>query len=240
MASPRKLATAAGLCYLLTHVASIAGLVLYGPVLNSPGWVLGRGPDTRVLLGALSEVILVLAIIGTAVTLFPVARRHDEAAAVGYVGLRTLEAAVITVGIVGLLSVVTMRRHASEGPGTDTASLVTLDKALVAVHDWTFLLGPNFVCGANTVLMAWLMYRSGLVPRFIAVLGLVGGPLIFASAAAELFGLYRQVSVWGFLTAIPVFTWELTLAVWLLAKGFKPSAAAVLPAAPTMAAAGGH
>ncbi|MFJ9773987.1 DUF4386 domain-containing protein [Kitasatospora sp. NPDC101157] len=225
MASPRKLATAAGVCYLVTHVTSIGGLILYGPVLHNADYIAGRGADTRVLLGALFEVVLAIAIVGTAFTLFPVARRHSEGLAVGYVGLRTLEAAVITVGIVSLLAVVTLRQ--SPPQGADPSSLLVTGRALVAVHDWTFLLGPNFVCGANTVVMACLMYRSQLVPRFIAVLGLIGGPLIFASAIAELFGLYQQVSGVGSLTAIPVFAWELTLAIWLIARGFKPSAGAM-------------
>jgi hypothetical protein len=229
--SPRKIATAAGVCYLVTHVTSIGGLVLYGPVLNSPDYIVGSGPDTRVLLGAFFEVILALAIVGTAVTLFPVVKRQNEAVALGYAGLRTLEAAIIAVGIASLLAVVTLRQHLAGAAGTDTASLITVGKALVAVHDWTFLLGPNFVLGTNTVLLAYLMYRSGLVPRFIAVLGLVGGPLVFASAIAVLFGLYKQVSVWGSVTAVPVFAWELTLAIWLIAKGFKPSASAMAPVA---------
>ncbi|WP_265558907.1 DUF4386 domain-containing protein [Streptomyces hygroscopicus] len=218
---------------MVTHVTSIAGLILYGPVLKNADYVLGAGSDTRVLLEALSEVILALAIVGTACTLFPVTRRHNEALAIGYLGLRTLEAAVITVGIVSILGLVTIRQHPPHG--ADTASLVTVGKALVAVHDWTFLIGPNFVCGANTVLMAYLMYRSGLVPRFIALLGLTGGLLIFASAVAELFGLYKQVSGWGVLTAIPVFAWELSLAVRLITRGFKSSAPAIDTVVPSLA-----
>lgn len=233
MTSPRKIATAAGVLYLVTHVTSIGGLVLYGPVLNSPDYIVGSGPDTRVLLGAFFEVILAVAIVGTAVTLFPVVKRQNEGVALGYVGLRTLEAAIIAVGIVSLLAVVTLRQHLAGAAGTDPASLVTVGKALVAVHDWTFLLGPNFVLGTNTVLLAYLMYRSGLVPRFIAVLGLVGGPIVFASAIAVLFGLYKQISVWGSVTAVPVFAWELTLAIWLIAKGFKPSASAMAAMAPS-------
>jgi hypothetical protein len=198
----RKLALAAGTLYLVTHVTSIAALALYR-----------AGTDTQIRLGALLEVILALAIVGTAVTLYPVAKRHNEAVALGYVGLRTLEAAVIGVGIVSILAVVTARQQ----------SVVPQ-----AIHDWTFLVGPNLVCGANTVLMAYVMYKSRLVPRFIGVLGLIGGPLIFASAVAELFGLYQQVSAWGAITAIPVFAWELTLAFWLILKGFRPSALALL------------
>jgi hypothetical protein len=121
---------------------------------------------------------------------------------------------------------VTLRQHLTGTASTDTATLVTQGLALVALHNWTFLLGPSYVCGTNTVLMAYLMYRSGLVPRFIPVLGLVGGPLVFASGAAQMFGIYEQISVWAALAAIPVFAWELTLAIWLIAKGFNPSAIA--------------
>jgi hypothetical protein len=165
----------------------------------------GSGPDTQVMVGAFFEVILALAIVGIAVALFPVVKRQNEGVALGYVGLRTLEAGIIAVGVVPLLAVVTLRQHLTGTAGTDTATLVTLGNALVAFHNWTFLLGPSYVCGTNTVLMAYLMYRSGLVPRFIPVLGLVGGPLVFASGAAQMFGIYEQISVWAAIAAVPVF-----------------------------------
>ena len=98
------------------------------------------------------------------------------------------------------------------------------------MHNWTFLFGPGLAIGVNTLMLAYLMYRSGLIPRLIAVLGLIGGLVIFASSAAVLFGLYEQVSVWGSIAAIPVFAWEMSLAVWLIAKGFEPSAIASLDA----------
>jgi hypothetical protein len=223
MNSTRKIAVVAGVFFLIATLAAIAGLVLYGPVLNDPEYVVGPGADTRMFLGAFCELILAIAVIGTGVTLFPIVKRQHEGVALGYVCGRLLEAAVIVVGIISVLSVVTLRQEAAGAAGTDAASLVTVGKSLVAVHDWTFLLGPNFALGVNTLLLAYLMYRSGLVPRFIAVVGLVGGPLIFASATAVLFGLYEQVSVWGSLAAFPVFAWEMLLAVWLIAKGFKPS-----------------
>jgi hypothetical protein len=182
----RKTAVIAGVLYLVTHVTSIAAVPLYR-----------SGVATQVRLGALLEIILAMAVVGTAVTLFPVVKRQNEGIALGYVGLRTLEAAIISAGIVAILS------------------------GLQALHDWTFLFGPNFVLGTNTVLLAYLMFKSRLVPRFIGILGLVGGPLIFASAIAELFGAYEQVSVWGGLTAVPVFAWELSLAFWLIFKGFR-------------------
>jgi hypothetical protein len=177
-----------------------------------------------VFAGAFLEGILALAVVGTAVTLFPVVKRQHEGVALGYVGLRTLEAAIICVGIVSLLAVVTMRRDVGGATGPDPDTLIAVGRGLVAVHDWTFLLGPAFVLGVNTVLMAYLMFRSGLVPRFIGLLGLVGGPLVFASATATLFGVYEQISVWASIAALPVFAWELSLAIWLIAKGFRPAA----------------
>ncbi|MDI2130656.1 DUF4386 domain-containing protein [Yinghuangia seranimata] len=224
MAPARTSARAAGACYLVTHVTSIAGLALYAPVLHDSDYVVGTGSDTRVLLGALCEVLLALSVVGTAVALFPVVRRHSRAGAAGYLGLRTLEAAVICVGIVSLLAVVTLRQDPPGG--ADSVSLRTVARGLVAVHDWTFLVGPNFVLGANTVLLAWLLYRSRLVPRVIAGLGVAGGVLIFGSATAVLLGAYGQVSTWGGLAAVPVFAWELALAGWLLVKGFRPSGGA--------------
>jgi Domain of unknown function (DUF4386) len=224
VASPRKIAIAAGVLYLISDITSVVALILYGPVLNNAGYIVGSGPDTRVLLGAFFEVILAFANVGTAVALFPVVKRWNEGVALGYVALRTLEAAIIAVGVIPLLVVVTLRQAGIAG--TDQATLVTVGRALVAVHNWTFLVGPSFTSGVNTVLMAYLMYRSGLVPRFIPVLGLIGGPLVFASATAVLFGLLGQYSVWPAVAAIPEFAWELTLAFWLIVKGFNPFAVA--------------
>ncbi|MEV0414092.1 DUF4386 domain-containing protein [Streptomyces sp. NPDC050448] len=220
MSSTRKTAVVTGVLFLVTEAAAIAGLTLYGPVLHDAGYVVGPGADTRVFLGALFEFVLALAVVGTGVALFPVLKRQNEGAALGYVCGRLLEAAVIVVGIISVLSVVTLRRESAGAASGDAPSLVTAADTLVAIHDWTFLFGPNFVLGANTLVLACLMYRSRLVPRPIAVLGLVGGAMICASAAAVLFGLYEQVSVAGSLAALPVFGWEVTLAVWLLAKGF--------------------
>ncbi|WP_327135002.1 DUF4386 domain-containing protein [Streptomyces sp. NBC_01343] len=220
MGSTRKTAVVTGVLFLVTEVAAIGGLVLYGPVLHDAGYVLGPGADPRVFLGALCEFVLALAVIATGVALYPVVRRQNEGAALGYVCGRLLEAAVIVVGIISVLSVVTLRRESAGAPGGEAASLVTAADTLVAIHDWTFLLGPNFVLGANTLVLACLMYRSRLVPRPLAVLGLIGGTLICASATAVLFGLYEQVSAAGTLAALPVFAWEVGLAIRLLAKGF--------------------
>ncbi len=232
MAAARRLAIAAGVCYLLTHVTSVPAAFLYGPVLNDPGYIAGPGPDARVLWGGLLEVLCALGIVGTAVALFPVVRRHNEGGALGYVGLRTLEAGIIAVGVVPLLAVVTLRQQLAGAGGADSATLVALGRALVAAHTGTVLLGPGLVCGVNTVVLASLLYRSGLVPRFIPVLGLVGGPLVFAYNTARLFGVSEQALSWAALGVVPIFAWEVSLALRLIAKGFNASAIAPEPARP--------
>ncbi|WP_200207641.1 DUF4386 domain-containing protein [Micromonospora coerulea] len=232
MPSNRRTATVVGVLFLVTHVTSIAAVALYGPVLHHADYVVGPGPDTQVLLGVFLEVVLALAIVGTAVTLFPIVKRQNEGVALGYVGLRTLEAGVIAVGVVPLLAVVTLRQDSA---GTAGADATALGSALVAFHNWTFLVGPSFICGTNTVLLAYLLYRSGLVPRFIPVLGLVGGPLVFASGTAQMFGIYQQISVWAAIAAIPVFAWELCLALYLILKGFRSPASGGLATAPVVA-----
>ncbi|GAA3048048.1 DUF4386 domain-containing protein [Streptomyces glomeratus] len=226
MTSTRRSAAVAGVLFLVTHITSVTALVLYGPALDHPRFITGSGAQAPVILGAFLEVVLALSIVGTAVTLFPVVKRTSEAVALGYVGLRTLEAGVVAVGVVPMLALVTLRRDLAPHSGA-----VPLGQAMVALHNWTFLVGPSLVCGTNTVLLAHLLYRSRLVPRFIPVLGLIGGPLVFASGAAQMFGLIDQISVWAALAAVPVFAWEVCLALVMLIKGFRaPVAAHPVPA----------
>jgi hypothetical protein len=217
--STRKAAFAAGTFYLISIVASIPALALYDPVLNHSDYIVGSGADSRVLLGGLLEVITAIACIGTAAALFPVVKRYGEGLALGFVASRTVEAAVIVVGVVSILSVVTLRQDPA---GADAASLVTAGKSLVAVHDWTFLLGPGLIPGVNALLLGTLLYRSGLVPRIIPLAGLIGAPLLLISGTAVLFGLYEQLSAWSAIATIPIFLWESSLGVWLVVKGFKP------------------
>lgn len=221
MASTRKFAIAAGVCYLITHVTSVSAPALYGAILNSAGYLTNSSPGVGVPLGALMDVICAMANIGTAVALFPVVKRHNEGLALGYVGLRTLEAGVIALGTIPLLVAVALRQM---GATADPASLVALGNALVESYKWTALVGPGLVCGVNTVVMAYLLYGSRLVPRFIPVLGLIGGPLVFAYSTAKLLGFAEQIPAWVGILVIPIFAWEISLAIYLIAKGFKPSA----------------
>jgi Domain of unknown function (DUF4386) len=224
MTSTRKTAIVAGVFFLITEVTAIAGVLLYGSVLSSPDFIVSATvDDTGVRAGAFLEVLLAIAVVGTAVTLYPIIRRQNEGMALGHVAGRLIEATIIAVGAISLLAVVTMRHNLAGMTGAESAAAVTVGQSLVAVHNWTFLFGPKLALGVNTVLLAYLMYRSRLVPRAIGMLGLVGGSLIFASGTAVMFGLYEDMSIPGFAAAAPVLAWELSVATWMIVKGFKPS-----------------
>jgi hypothetical protein len=218
--STRKTALVAGTFYLITFAASIPALFLLGPVLNDPGYITGAGPDTSVLLGCFLDVVTALAGVGSAVALYSVVKRQHEGFALGFVTTRLLEGAIIVIGVVSLLAVVTLRQNLA-GTATDEASLVTVGQSLVAVRDWTFLLGPNLMAALNALLLGTLMYRSRLVPRLIPTIGLAGGVLLLADVTAVFFGAYQLGSVWHGIAAVPIFCWELTLGLWMVAKGFN-------------------
>ncbi len=220
MTSTRKTALVAGVCYLVTFV-SIPTLALYGPVTNHRDWVISSGSHTGVLVGAFLEVIVALAGIGTAVALYPVVRRQNEGSALGFVAARVVEAVMIFTGVVSLLSLVTLRQDLGAAAGANAAALVTAGASHVAVYKWTFLLSQSLMPGINALLLGSLMFRSRLVPRIIPLLGLIGAPFLICTVIATLFGGMKLGS--PELAAIPVAAWELSLGVWLVVKGFRPS-----------------
>jgi hypothetical protein len=219
--------------FVITFIASIPPvLFLYGPLLDDPRYILGGGgADSGASLGALLELILIVANIGTAVVLYPVVKRVSEIFALGFVAARVVESAFIAVGILSVLSLMTLRQEAAAG--ADAGSLLAVGQSLVAVHHWTFLLGPGFVVGiGNGLILGYLMYRSGLVPRGMAILGLIAGPVLLARFVGILFGVFEPTSALGSLMVVPEFIWELGLGIWLIVKGFNASAVASLPTDP--------
>jgi hypothetical protein len=218
---PQTTARITGVLFIITFITAIPALLLFDPVLKDSGYITGAGADTQIFLGATLELLLIIANIGTALALFPILKRQNEGLALGYVTARVVECIFIAVGILSVLAVVTLRQDA---PGSDAGALVVVGKALVAIKDWTFLLGPGFVVGVgNGLMLGYLMYRSGLVPRPMSLLGLIGGPLVCASGIAVMFGVIELGSVWQFFATIPEIAWELSLGIYLTIKGFKPS-----------------
>ena len=219
----RKTALVVGSLFLVTYVTSIAAKFAFYPPLFEDGYITSGGEDTRVLWGALFEAILIFANIGTAVALFSVLKRQHENLALGFVAARIMESVFIAVGILSVLTIVTLRQDYSGD--VDSTGLTAVGDALVVLQEWTFGLGPAVVVGVgNGLILGYIMYRSGLVPRGMAMLGLVGGPLVFISGGAVMVGLIELGSAAQTLACMPEFFWELSLGLYLIIKGFKPCA----------------
>jgi hypothetical protein len=219
--NPRTIARVFGWLFVATFVTSIpAYFFFYAPVRDNPGLITGTGadPTASVALGAALEVFLIIANVGTAVVIYPILKRQSEIGAVGYVSARLVEGMFIAIGIISLLTFLLMRQQATAG--TDAA----LGEAFVAIYDRAFLVGPGFFAGlANGVILGYLMYRSGLVPRGMAMLGLIGGPLVMASGIAIMFDVTERGSTLQGIATIPEFFWELSLGIYCIVKGFRPS-----------------
>ena len=221
MTRSRRLALVAGVAYLLTFVFSIPTLGMKAP-LDDADFILGAGSTTGVTWGALFDFICGVAGVVTAVALYPVARRHSRSAALGFVMSRTLEAAILTVGAISLMAMVTLRQD-FVGAGSDVAtSLNVTGQSLLALHDWSFLFGPGMMPAINALLLGSILYRSRLVPRWLPTMGLIGAPLLFVASLGTLFGAWDQVSSPSVLV-VPLALWELSLGFYLTFKGFRPS-----------------
>src|SRR5918999_3536496 len=221
--SMRTTALVAGALYLITFIAGIPpAAFLLGPVLDNPNYIVSAGADTQVLFGAFLDLVNALACIGTAVALFSVVKRQHQGFALGFVTTRIFEAAVIVIGVVSLLAIVTLRQDPPAG--ADDATMIAIGQSLVAVRDWTFVLGPSLMPALNAFLLGYLMYRSRLVPRLIPTIGLVGAPLLLLSTLGTLLGVNQPTSVWTGIATLPIFLWELSLGLWLTFRGFDPSA----------------
>jgi hypothetical protein len=232
MSATRTTALVAGIFFVLTFVTSIPAALLYDSVIDNADTIISAGAATRVRWGAFLEVLLVIANIGTAVVLFPIVKRQSESIALGYVATRIVESLIIVVGMISLLSLVTMQDLAGAA-GADAASLVPIGTLLVTIHEWASLFGPTYCAGiGNGILLGYLMYRSSLVPRGMALLGLIGGPLICAAATAVLFGFVERSAGPALLMALPEIAWEASLGIYLIVKGFKPSPILSAPVAP--------
>ena len=219
MTSDRKTALVVGVLFILTFVTSIAGAIPTARSSAIPPTSPVPAPTPGVLLGAFMELFLIVTNIGCALVLFPILKWQNEAISLGYVAARIMECTFILVGILAVLAVVTLRQTAV---AADEGSLATIGKSLIAVKNWTFLLGPGFADGIGTgLLLGWLMYRSGLVHRRMALFGVIGGPLLAASGLAVLMGVIPQGSpIQGFMT-VPEIIWEAYLGLWLTFKGFN-------------------
>ena len=225
MLSDQRRARVFGVLLLATFVTAIPAVLLFQPVLDDPvGYIAGAGRDNRIFFGALLELLLIVANIGTAVVIYPIVRRQSEELALGYVTARLFECMFILVGIVAVLGIVTLQQEVA---GAGEASIAY---TLAAIKDWTFILGPGWVVGwGNGLILGYLMYSTGLVPRRMTWLGLVGGPLIILSGTLVMFDVAEPGGTLQSIASIPEFLWELSLGIYCTVNGFRPSSPILKP-----------
>ncbi|HEX5823784.1 MAG TPA: DUF4386 domain-containing protein [Candidatus Limnocylindrales bacterium] len=221
MTSFRKTALAGGILYLLTFLGSIPAAILVGPVLDNPNYITSAGADQQVAFGLILELVNVISCFGCAVALFSVVRREHEGLAIGYLATRMFEAATITIGIVSLLAVVSLRQQGAAAG--DAESLVPTGHALVAIRTAAMTIGPN-MAAFNALMLGTALYRARLVPRWIPALGIVGAPLLIAFVIGTILGVTGQGTLFQGIAVLPFFVWELVLGLWLTFKGFNESA----------------
>ncbi|WP_107772246.1 DUF4386 domain-containing protein [Nocardioides sediminis] len=221
----RRAATIVGWLFIVTYVTSIAAKVGFYPPLFDGNYVTGPGQDSRVLWGAFAEAILIIANIGTATAMYTVVRHRYPNLGLSFIAARIMESVFIGVGILAVLTVVTLRQDYAAADEQSAAGLATVGDAFLAMQEWTFNLGPQLVVGVgNGLILGWMMWRTGLVPRRLAVLGLIGGPFLIATGSAAILGLIEPGGAVQTLSATPEFFWELGLGIYLVVKGFRTPA----------------
>lgn len=229
LSSMRKIAFVAGFLYLLTFISSIPAVFLQSPVLNDPNFIIsGAGADTQVRLGALFDIVNSLTAIGTAVALYAVIKRQSQGFAIGFVSSRLFEGTVLMIGVISILSIVTLQQPGATG--AEASLLVSVQHTLVTVRNWTFVLGTG-VPALNAFLLGWIMYKSRLVPRAIPVIGLIGAPLFTSWIIGYVLGVTEPGTAWHGIGVAPIFIWELSLGLWMTFKGFRKDAPLMIEAA---------
>jgi hypothetical protein len=221
MTSFRKTALAGGILYLITFLGSIPAAILVGPALNDPAYVLGGGADQQVGLGAVFELVNVFGLIGCGIVFFSVVKRVHEGLAIGYLATRLFEGAIITVSVISLLSVITLRQQVAAG--ADGESIAPVAAALVAVRNWAIAIGAN-MAPFNALMLGTALYRARLVPRWMPALGLVGAPILISFVIGLILGVAHPGTLFHLVAVLPFFVWELALGLWLTFKGFNESA----------------
>jgi hypothetical protein len=217
-----------GWLFIATFITSIGAKALFvsgvGGSFSELTFTPGAISETSIYLGVILEFLLIVANIGTAVVLYPIAKRQSEGLALGFVTARVVESTFILVGIMSIVSMVSVSAAFAGSSGAEASALAAQGSSLVATYDWAFLFGPGLVVGiGNGLILGYLMYRSGLVPRRMAMFGLVGGPMLILSFGLILFGVYENGSSPAFLLAFPEIIWEVSIGIYAAWKGFKPS-----------------
>lgn len=220
----KKNAIITGLFFIGATVTAIIGLKLYDPILVQPDYIQhGAKYTVQLIWGAVFELILVCTASGTAIMLSPYLRKYNEHLGLGYLCFRLLEAIFILIGIVAMLSIVTLSNSFVNESSPDLSSYQTAGIIAKAIHDWTFIIGPLFMLGINTFIYSYVFFKTEFVPTKLALVGIVGAIIVFSSSLLAMFGIIQMASTTQILMAIPIAVYEMVLAGWLIAKGFNLS-----------------
>jgi hypothetical protein len=216
-----KSARITGVFYLITFATSIPAVFLLDPVLHHSDFIAGSGSSTSVLWGCLLDLLNAIACVGTAISIFPIVQRQNKSLALGFIASRLFEAAVIMIGVVSLLAIVSLRKSYLADPSIDTASLQVMNTGFLELRNWTFLLGPGLIPAVNGLLLGTLLLKSKLIPRAIPVIGLIGAPMLLISALCVYFGIFGQMSSIAAVLGLPIAAWELSLGFYLTFRGVR-------------------
>ena len=211
-----------GWLFIVAAVSSIIGLKLYDPILSDNNFIVSANNHyNQIIFGAINELILVVSATGTGIMLYPLLKRYNESMGIGYLSFRMLEAVFIIIGLLSILTVLSISESYVDGAITDKANAQNLGLSFISLHKWTFMLGPNFMLSINTFIYSFVFYKTKIIPSNLARLGLLASFLIMTAAILELFGVIQQISTWGILLALPIALYEMTLAIYLITKGTK-------------------
>lgn len=222
MMRDRRNARILGIFYILAAATSITAVILYGPVLSAQ-WqmAVADGSDTKVLIGVLNELSLMVTVIGTAVMLFPYVRLWNEHLALGYLCFRFMEAVFIGIGLVSILGLLELSSYYDTTNLASKTNFEPIGLLMQSIYRWTSMLGPNLMLGINTSLYSYLLYRTGYVPKPLAIFGMVTAGMVFLAGLLQMFEIIGPYSAVKGLMALPVGVYEMSLAVWLIVKGFQ-------------------
>jgi len=220
-----------GWFFIGTFITSIPARILFvnglGASWGAMRFIPGAGSATSLQVGAILEFGVIVTNIATAVVLYPLAKRQSRTLALGYVTARTMESVFIAIGLMSIVSVLSVNDALVGATGTQASALAVQGNSLVSTYEWAFLFGPGLVVGiGNGLILGYLMYRSGLVPRGMAMLGLIGGPLLIISFVLIILGAYKNGSGPASLLVLPEIAWEASLGIYAAWKGFRPSVVA--------------
>ena len=211
-----------GWLFIIAAVSSIIGLKLYDPILSDNNFIVSANNHyNQIIFGAINELLLVASATGTGIMLYPLLKRYNESMGIGYLSFRMLEAVFIMIGLLSILTVLSISESYVDGAITDKANAQNLGLSFISLHKWTFMLGPNFMLSINTFIYSFVFYKTKIIPSSLARLGLLASFLIMTAAILELFGVIQQISTWGILLALPIALYEMTLAIYLITKGTK-------------------